>query len=208
MIMRILRVMPVLFVLFFSLTIASVYAAGYTAANPILGTTGAPAFAPSLGSKFAGAVTVLYADGKPVVLSTNQVTLKVCGASCETVSATLTQNAAGAYTYSFAPPPLTGTVTVVIQAGSLADDNGRIFPSVDTQIGTYASSASGAPGGPASALPGTPLFQPPSSLSHEAVAETPTTKQPQASPVFGVALSLTVLAVAGCCLLILPSRRH
>jgi hypothetical protein len=205
--MRILRVLPILFVLFFSLSIASVYAPGYTVANPILGTTGAPALA---SSNFAGVLTVHHADGSPVVLSSNHVTLEVCSASCQMVSATLTQNAAGAYTYSFAPPPLTGTVTVVIQAGSLADDNGRIFPSVDTQIGAYASPVSPAPGTPSTpqaALPGTPLSQPPSSLSHEAVAETPT-KQAEASPVVEVVLSLAILAVAGCCLLILPSRRH
>jgi hypothetical protein len=213
-VMRILRVMPILFVLLFSLSIASVYAAGYTVANPILGTTGAPALAPAsapgLSSNFAGVMTVRYADGMPVVLSTNHVTLKVCGASCETVSATLTQTDSGAYTYSFAPPSLSGTVTVIVQAGSLADDNGRIFPSVGTQIGTYASPtspASGTPSTPASAPPAAP---PPSSLSHEAVAETPSTpsKQAQASPVVGVAFLLTLLAVAGCFLLILPSRRH
>lgn len=138
-----LRVAPIFIVMFFALSVVSVYAngSGYTFGLPILGTTGAPALAsPSL---FSGAITVLYADGTPVVLqNTNHITLDLCTSSCATVSATLKQSSPGTYTYTFTPPSLNGTVTISIGAETLADDNGRVFPSVNTQIGTYAFSPS------------------------------------------------------------------
>ena len=76
-----------MFAMLLTLGVTSVYAntAEGTVGLPILGTTGAPALAaPSL---FSGAISVLYADGTPVVLSTNQVTLNVCNTSCVTVTA-------------------------------------------------------------------------------------------------------------------------
>ena len=49
----------------------------------------------------------------------------------------LTQLSPGAFTYDLVPPAsLRGTIEVIVVAGSLADDSGRIFPSVDTVIVT------------------------------------------------------------------------
>jgi hypothetical protein len=195
-----------MFAMLLTLGVTSVYAntGEGTIGLPILGTTGAPALAsPSL---FGGVITVLYADGTPVVLETNQVILSVCGTSCVTLTANLKQTSPGTYTYSFTPPKsLTGTVTIYIKAYGLADDNGRVFPSVDTQIGTYAfapstTAATSAPIATSSAPPaGTPL----SPISSQAIntVQTPT----QAFPFESLLAVLCVLALAGC-LLVLPSR--
>jgi hypothetical protein len=189
-----------------TLGVTSVYAntGEGTVGLPILGTTGAPALAsPSL---FSGAMSVLYADGTPVVLSTNKVTLSICNTSCVTVTASLTQTAPGTYTYSFTPPTsLTGTVTIYIKAYGLADDNGRIFPSVDTSVGTYAfapstTTGTSAPIGTANAPAGTPL----SPLTSQAVNTSKS--QPTATfPIETLLITLSVLAVAGC-LLVIPKR--
>ncbi|MGP8128059.1 MAG: hypothetical protein ACLP9D_09645 [Candidatus Bathyarchaeia archaeon] len=204
--MKSLGVAVIMFAMLLTLGVTSVYAntAEGTVALPILGTTGAPALAaPSL---FSGAISVLYADGTPAVLSTNQVTLNVCNTSCVTVTATLKQTAPGTYTYSFTPPTsLTGTVTIYIKAYGLADDNGRIFPSVDTSIGTYAyapstTTGTSAPIGTTNAPPaGTPV----SPLTQQAVdtVQTPT----QTFPIAALLAVLSAFALAGC-LLILPSR--
>jgi len=85
----------------------------------------------------SGSISIVYGDGSPTVLSTNHVTLTLCSVSCISVPATLKQTAPGRYTYTFTPPPLTGTITVYLPAESLNDQWGRIFPSLDTQIGTY-----------------------------------------------------------------------
>ena len=192
---------------FLALTVASVYANSSGEGNlglPILGTTGSPALAsPSL---FSGAISVLYADGTPVVLETNQVTLNLCNTSCVAVTASLKQTSPGSYTYSFTPPAsLTGTVTIYIKAYALADDNGKIFPSVDTQIGTYAfapATTTGTSQQPeTSASPaGTPLAP----LTRQAVN---TGQSPSSTASLGVALlvALIGLAVAGC-LLVIPKR--
>jgi hypothetical protein len=202
--MKSIRVAAVTLVMFLALGVASVYAnPDGNLGLPILGTTGAPALAaPSL---FSGAISVLYASGTPVVLSTNQVTLNLCNTSCTTVTASLKQTSPGTYTYSFTPPTsFTGTVTIYIKAYGLADDNGRVFPSVDTSIGTYAftpstTSASQQPG--TSAPPaGTPLPL----LTRQAVNTTP--NQPtSASPVEALLVTLSVLTVAGS-LLVIPKR--
>jgi hypothetical protein len=217
--MKGLRVVAVTLVVFLALGVASVYAnPDGNLGLPILGTTGAPALAaPSL---FSGAISVLYADGTPVVLQTNQITLDVCGAisnqtaartqtnfiftnqtyGCASVNAMLKQTAPGTYTYSFTPPTtIAGTVTIYIVANGLADDNGRVFPSVDTSIGTYAFAPSTTTGTSASPA-GTPL----PSLTRQAVntSQTPTT---QASPVEALLLTLSALTVAGC-LLVIPKR--
>jgi len=197
--MKSLRLVAVTLVMFLALGIASVYAnPDGNLGLPILGTTGAPALAaPSL---FSGAISVLYADGTPVVLETNQINLNLCNTSCVTVTASLKQTAPGTYTYSFTPPTaMTGTVTIYIQANGLADDNGRVFPSVDTSIGTYAFAPSTTTGTSASPA-GTPL----PSLTRQAVntSQTPTT---QASPVEALLLTLSALTVAGC-LLVIPKR--
>jgi hypothetical protein len=188
--------------MFLALGVASVYANGTGDGNiglPILGTTGVPALAsPSL---FSGAITVLYADGTPVVLSSNQVTLDLCATTCQLVTSTLKQTAPGTYTYTFTPPSLTGTITIYVKAGALADDNGKIFPSVDTQIGTYAAPSATAP---ASASPGSPAIQTPTG---PALAVDATQKQATSSTPVWTVLALLVVLLGTGFLLILP-RRH
>lgn len=202
--MKGIRVAAVALVMFLALGVASVYAnPDGNLGLPILGTTGAPALAaPSL---FSGAISVLYADGTPVVLETNQITLNVCTSSCMPVTASLKQTAPGTYTYSFTPPTsLAGTVTIYIKAYGLADDNGRIFPSVDTSIGTYAftPSTSGTSQQPATSAP--PAGTPVAPLTREAVNTTPS--QPTTtSPVEALLLTLSALTVVGS-LLVIPKR--
>lgn len=203
-----LRVAPILVVMFFALSVASVYAngSGYTFGVPILGTTGAPALtSPNL---FSGAITVLYADGTSVVLQTNHLPLDLCASTCVTVSATLKQTSPGTYTYTFTPPPLNGTVTISVVAETLADDNGRVFPSVDTQIGSYAFTPSTTTGTSA------PLDQTRSTMPGAAVPVTqemsqavPATQAPvmQTSLIEELLLALSALAGVGL-FLVLPSR--
>jgi len=208
--MKGLRLASVTLVMFLALGVASVYANSTGEGNlglPILGTTGAPALAaPSL---FSGAISVLYADGTPVVLESNQVTLVLCTTNCPdavTVTAILKQTSPGSYTYTFTPPAsLTGTVTIYIQANGLADDNGRVFPSVDTQIGTYAFSPATTTGTslqPATSAP--PAGSPLAPLTGQAVSTSQTPLAPT-SPVVALFLTLSALAVAGC-LLVIPKR--
>ena len=196
--------MAVTLVMFLALGVASVYAnPDGNLGLPILGTTGAPALAaPSL---FSGAISVLYADGTPVVLQTNQITLNLCNTSCQTVTASLKQTAPGTYTYSFTPPTsMTGTVTIYIQANGLADDNGRVFPSVDTSIGTYAFSPSTSSPSQQPATSAPPAGTPVAPLTRQAVNTTPS--QPTTtSPVEALLLTLSALVVAGC-LLVIPKR--
>jgi hypothetical protein len=202
--MKGLRVVAVTLVMFLALGVASVYAnPDGNLGLPILGTTGAPALAaPSI---FSGAISVLYADGTPVVLQTNEITLNLCNSSCQTVTASLKQTAPGTYTYSFTPPTsMTGTVTIYIKANVLADDNGRVFPSVDTSIGTYAFSPSTTTASqqPATSVP--PAGTPVAPLTRQAVNTTPT--QPTTtSPVEALLLTLSALILAGS-LLVIPKR--
>jgi len=189
--------------MFLALGVASVYA-NTGEANvglPILGTTGSPALgAPSL---YSGVISVLYADGTPVVLESNTVTLLLCSGGCDgvaTVTATLRQTSPGTYTYSFTPPSsVTGTVTIYVKAYALADDNGKIFPQVDTTIGTYAyapSTMTGSSVPPATSPPpaGTPVAPP---LTSQAVNTQPTQPATQASPIEPLLIILSALAVAG-----------
>lgn len=182
-------------------TFASVYASGgYSPTQPLLGTTGG---APALtGAAYTGVLTVLYADGSPVVLESDKVTLQLCASSCISQEVTLKQTAPGTYAYSFTPPSsLTGTITITVDAGSLADDNGRIFPSVNTQVGTYATpSLTGQATQPA--LPAYPVAQQ-SMNGNEAVA---LPQSAQESPAVIVVTIIGVLVTAGA-LLILPRRR-
>ena len=191
-------------VLFLALGVASVYAnPDGNLGLPILGTTGVPALAaPSL---FSGVITVLHADGTPVVLETNVMDLDLCSASsCTSVTATLKQTAPGTFTYSFTPPSLTGTVTIYVKANALADDNGRVFPSVDTSIGTYAYAPSTTMGSSVPSAPaGNPSIAP--ALSRQAVNTNPaSTVGP--SPLEPLLVVLSVLAVAGS--LLVFSKRH
>lgn len=221
--MKRLPYLPLLLLLMFvSLGVASVFGnAEYTIAQPILGTTGSPALAsPSL---YSGVITVLYADGATVVLSSNHVELELCStfgnattttttittttttmglnSTCVSVTTRLKQTSPGTYSYSFTPPSLTGTVTIYVQAGSLADDNGRIFPSVNTQIGTYASPTTGSPSVTGTSNPSLPASAP--NHIRQAVQAAHTT---QASPILGIVAVLSGLMVAAC-LILRPRRR-
>jgi hypothetical protein len=206
--MKILRFAPVIVLLFFSLSVASVFAnSEYPISIPILGTTGAPALGAS--GLFSGVMAVLYADGTPVVLSTNHVTLNLCTTSCTTVTVTLEQTAPGTYTYTFTPPTtLSGTITIYVQAENLADDNGRLFPSVDTSIGTYAYTPTTTTGTSAPVVPTTPNMAPTDkSLTYHIrqavnMSQTPTAPTSLTESLLAV---LSALAVAGC-LLFLPPR--
>jgi hypothetical protein len=206
-----LRVMAVTLVMFLVLGVASVYAnPDGNLGLPILGTTGAPALAGGAPSLFSGVISVLYADGTPVVLSTNQVTLNLCNTSCETLTASLTQTSPGTYTYSFTPPTaLTGTVTIYIKAYGLADDNGRIFPSVDTSIGTYAYSPSTTSSSQQLGTSLPPAGTPPAPLTRQAVNTSQNPTHPNnpttTSPVEELLLTLGALTVAGS-LLVIPKR--
>ena len=213
-----LHIIALILVMFLASGVASVYAntGEGNLGLPILGTTGAPALAaPSL---FSGAISVLYADGTPVVLETDQLTLNLCtgsnstttptnptttnnnATSCLTVPATLRQTSPGSYTYSFTPPAsLTGTVTIYIKANALADDNGRVFPSSDTSIGTYGFAPS-----PTTGTSAPPAGTAPPPLTNQAVNTNQSA--PAATPVEALLLTLSALTVAGC-LLIIPKRR-
>jgi hypothetical protein len=210
--MKALRLVPLAILMFFALSAASVFGSGYAIGVPLLGTTGNPALAsPSL---FSGVITVLYPDGAPVVLETNHIFLDLCASNCITVHSTLKQTSPGAYTYTFSPPSsLAGSVTIYVAAGSLADDNGRIFPSVDTSIGTYAftpsSSQSTLPSSNSANAPQQNFQSAPSpsnSESRQAVNEAQSIPAQQASTVeTPMALALAILSVVGC-FLILPTR--
>ena len=243
--MRPLRLTAFALVLFLASGVAVVYAntGEGTVGLPILGTTGAPALtAPNV---FSGVITVLYADGTPVVLESDQVALDLCGfynynnattttaivvatstttgsngTTCATVTAGLNQTGPGIYTYSFIPPSsLTGTVTIFIRAYGLADDNGRIFPQVDTSIGTYAytpsnSHATGSNVPPTSSVPPSGN-QPAPLLSNQAVNAQPTaaTSVPSpsgspTSPIEPLLIALSVLAIAGAVLTVSKRRSN
>jgi hypothetical protein len=193
--------------MFLSLGVASVFGnAEYTVAQPILGTTGSPALAsPSL---YSGVISVLYADGATVVLSTNHVNLELCSTTtCDAVTTTLKQTSPGTYSYSFTPPSLNGTITIYVQSGSLADDNGRIFPSVNTQIGTYASPTTGTLSATGTSHPSLPAVAPnqakPAGDMRQAFQAAQAT---QASPILWIVAVLSALVVAAC-LILRPWRR-
>jgi hypothetical protein len=208
--MQAVRLFAMVAVIMFMLPIASVFGAGYQISDPILGTSGngAPALgAPSL---FSGVFTAIYADGAPVVLSSNKVNFYICSTNCIWVPANLKQTAPGTYSYTFTPPSLSGTVTIFVYKGSLADDNGRIFPSVTTQIGTYASPTSTSLSTPPSIasggqpLPASSIYPESSQLTRQAVATSPV---PQRPPIVEVALTLILLSLVGVGLLVVPTRR-
>jgi hypothetical protein len=189
-------------------TIGSVFAAGYTVNVPLLGTSGAPALS---GTQFTGIITVLYADGMPVVLESNRANLQLCVISCIVEPVTLKQTAPGTYAYSFTPPSsLNGTITITVLAGSLADDNGRIFPSVNTQIGTYATPGLTSSSAPANAPPGQALPASPMPQSNNVVGQAVSIPQQpsQDSTTVEVVLAVTTILLVAGALLILPSRRH
>jgi hypothetical protein len=144
------------------------------------------------------------------ITTTTVVTTTTAGtnSSCTAATATLRQTSPGVYTSSFTPPSLTGTVTIYIKACALADDNGRIFPEVDTSIGSYAyapSSATGSSVPPSTGPPpgGSPVAPPLISQAVEAQATQPAT---ESSPIEPLMIILSALAVAGA-ILVLSRRR-
>jgi hypothetical protein len=198
------RLSGLLALLLLLLPFASVYAQGYQINEPRLGTSGAPALS---GTQFSGIITVLYSDGSPVYLGSNVVKLNLCSLSCVTISTTLKQTAPGTYAYSFTPPSsLTGTIIISVSAGGLADDNGKIFPSVDTQIGAYAtpSLTSSSPASVQTGTAGAPITQR-KGVVGQAVSLSP--KQSATSPILEVAMALMVLGFAGVAILVLPRKR-
>jgi len=232
---RFLRVMQTarfaaLVIILMSLSLVSVYGQGYPPSPsitkvPLLGTSGAPALA---GNDYAGLITVLYADGQPVVLGSTKAYLAICSVTnssltgggsyvaeqmnrtgCVSIETTLKQTAPGTYAYSFPIPALSGLVGIYVQAGGLADDNGRIFPSVDTQIGAYAAPTSSSSSAPAEeSHPGTPVPQQ-SNLDAQPLTRQAVAAQPAGqSPIFTVAIALGVLGLAGIGLLIAPRRKN
>jgi hypothetical protein len=214
-------VIAALATLLFSLSIASVFAAGYSVSVPIIGATGPAAIGspPPNGSPplVTGTVTLQYADGAPVVITVGSLPLWLCsGSSCTNLNAYLSQVSPGTYDYSFPMPSVTGAVTIMIRAYSLADDNGIQFPSVDTQIGSYVSApASTSTSGktasqtlPPTSNPDSAPNVPPqqsSSLFSEAVSTTP--EPSHESPVFQILVVLTLLGLAAGGFLIFPSRK-
>jgi len=208
--MKAAHVLPLLVMVTLAASMVSVYGNAYTPDIPILGTTGTPALAaPSL---FSGLLTVNYANRQPVVLATDQVTLQLCSAtSCTPVTATLTLQSPGIYSYSFTPPSgLTGTVTIYVDAGTLADDNGKIFPSVNTAIGTYSAPSSNLASPAAETpTPGSPASLTPQTQPQDVVKQAVNVSQlqlGQTTPVWTVVAALIVLLAAGF-LLVIP-RRH
>lgn len=206
--LRIVHLLTVLGVLLFTTSIISVFAA-YSVGPPIIGSKGAPALnGHSSPSQYAGIFTVTYANGRPVDLSLSQTYLRVCGSTCVSVVATITQTAPGTYAYSYVDPSLEGTLTVEVPADSLVDDNGKPFPSVDTQVGAYFVPAKGAP--PAAmktqAVSTTATQQQSSSrlmrVAQEGVAQQET---PFNQLMLAVVVGVSVLAV--CALVVLPSRK-
>jgi hypothetical protein len=205
--MKAVRIFPLLAILFLSMGVASVFASGYTVGVPILGTTGAPALTSSM---FSGEISVLYADGLPVVLSSYHLTFELCASTCMSVNTILKQLSPGVYAYTFIPPTtLTGIVTIYVTSGSLADDNGKIFPSVDTQVGTYALPSSSASSVPSDQNNLAPPPAVPSAEIQKAVNQTPALPQQasqQTSPAIGVLSILSLLVAVG--LVIVLTRRY
>jgi hypothetical protein len=143
--MRVYRVAPIALIMFLTLGVASVFASG--SANgygtPKIGTNFFACLGCGVNGIMAVSFSALYPNGAPAWLGSNHANLKLCTSWCVSISVTVWQISPepGYYGCSFVmPKSLTGTVTIYVTAGSLSDDFGRMFPSVDTPIGTYAYS--------------------------------------------------------------------
>lgn len=201
--MKTARLSVALVAVLFALSLTSVFAQ-YSptpvikAPVPILGATGSPAL---VGNQFSDVFNVLYADGQHVTLASNYVVMKVCASTCVELNVPITQTAPGTYSYTFTPPSsVNGTVTIFIIAGGLADDYGKIFPPVDTQIGAYSTPTSSS-----AQVPETRAPQPPFSYPGQvAVATTPPVGSPSSTtPLVELFSVLTLLGIG---LLVFPSR--
>jgi hypothetical protein len=219
--MRNARLLAVLAVTLFAMSIASVFAAGYSVSVPIIAAFGPAGIGapPTNGAPplVSGTVTFQYADGSPVTLTENVIPLQLCSSSsCITVDSTFAQVSAGTYSYSYSlPTKLSGTITITIPAYVLADNNGKQFPSVDTVIGSFVASATGTTGqslpptqNSGTNLPsqfGTPILPQSTQLYNQAASIPQPTSE---SPVTLIVVALTVLALTASGLLILPSRKQ
>jgi hypothetical protein len=203
----------------FTMSIVSVFAAGYQVSVPIIGATGPAGIGapPTNGAPplVSGTVTLQYADGSPVTLTQSVVPLQLCSSSsCVSIASTFKQVSPGTYSYSYSlPTTLSGPITITITAYDLADNNGKQFPSVDTVIGSFVAPASTT----SQSLPptqnsganlpgqvGTPILQQSNQLYNQAAV----TPQPNSeSPITLIVVALTVLLLTASGLVILPSRK-
>ena len=191
--------------LFLTMSIASVTAGGYGPQFPIvhhgpptvLTVTGAPALS---SNKVTGLLSFTYPNGQRVTLTSTSVTLRLCGTGgCTTVLATLTSTGPGTYSYSFTlPSTVTGSVSIVLPAGSLTDSYGTPFPSSDMVIGTFSTGTSSV-----AAMPGSPM-NPVSPSVMQTADPIEQTTQPQINLL--VPALLAVLAIVGVALAALPKR--
>ena len=201
--------------LLFTASVASVFAQGYEVGYPILKLAtpcigappqcaGAPGTLICTGGQCSGTFVVLYADGMPVTLGSLKVVLRVCGPSnCVAIEVTLTQTSPGRYSYSFTQPSWGSPITVTVPWGSLTDEFGKLFPSVDTQIGYFSSGAA-----TQSSIPSVPATPAPQQANgYEYHQASPETQNAQASPLMQLALALVCLLMAAFGVAIFPSRR-
>src|SRR5208337_4853545 len=106
----------------FTMSIVSVFAAGYQVSVPIIGATGPAGIGapPTNGAPplVSGTVTLQYADGSPVTLTQSAVTLQLCStSSCINVDSKFKQDSPGTYTYSYSlPTTITGPITITLPA--------------------------------------------------------------------------------------------
>jgi len=214
------RLLALLVVTLFSMSIASVFAAGYQVSVPIIAATGPAGIGapPANGAPplVSGTVTFQYADGSPVTLTQDIIPLQLCStSSCVAVDADFVQVSPGTYSYSYnLPKTLSGPVTITISAYVLADDNGKQFPSVDTVIGSFVAPTSSTglslpptqnSGANLAGQIGTPIL-PQSDQLYNQAASIP---QPNGeSRLTLVAVAVTVLVLAASGLLIVPSRKR
>ena len=193
----------VLVVLLLTMTVASVAGSGYGAGSPgVLPSPHPPTLSEGasslVGTALTGTLTLAYPSGVPVTIKQTSVTLDLCNAAgCTTVTATISHTPSG-YAYSFnVPPTMTGTVDIILPAGSLTDQYGISFPSVNTVVGTYTAGSTGTTSG------GSPL----ASMSPSPMRTTnpmEQTTQPQINLLIPTLLAL--LSIAGVALVAVPTK--
>lgn len=197
--------LTVVVMLLLSTTVASVAAiGGYGPGAGLVPSPSLPGLtysgAPSLvGTQETGVVSFAFPDGVAVSVSQSSVKLELCTASgCTTVPATITRTTSG-YDYSFTiPSTVSGSVDVILPAGSLTDQYGAPFPNVDTVIGTFTAGSS-----TGTAASGSPLTnQSPSLMRTTNPVEQ--TAQPQLNLLIPALLAL--LSIVGVALVAFPSK--
>jgi hypothetical protein len=113
----------------------------------------------------------------------------------------LTQTGLGTYSYSFTiPTGITGTVSIILPAGSLTDIHGTGFPSVDTLIGTFTTGSASAP-----AVAASPVKY---SKESPSVMQTTQPLQQASQPQINLLIPalLAFLSIAGVALVVLPNK--